>query len=462
MFKKVFFISILAATIVLAGFGCKGLNKTEQAATKPIALEYWTVFDDVDALRVSINKYRATRPYLTVNIRQLSVGEFYQRLVEALAEDRGPDIVSIRSKALRAFQSKLAPMPAMVNDTTVVIQKTTLGQQTIINQTTKPLLTPSQIDREYVQAVKNDVILNGQIYGLPLSLDTMALYYNKDLLDRAGVPEPPKDWEEFQAAVKKITKFDKQTGKITQSGAALGAGNNIPGADDLLYILFQQSGVDFVNRGGAAVFNNVPPGGERGAESPAMGVVNFYTDFSNPTRDTYTWNEGLDNALDKFVNGSLGFFFGYSYHFAQIKARAPQLNFGVLPLLQLNPEKPVNAANYWVQSVVGKSPSQNEAWGLIDYLAHSAATKEYLDLTGRPTALRAYIGPQKEKEELNPFITGVLIAQSWYHGRDYDAAVKAVSDMLGEWLRELPDPEKFLEFRQGILNRAAAKINQTL
>ena len=262
-------------TIVLAGFGCKGLSATQQAATKPVTLEYWTVFDDVDAIKSMINSYRATRPYLTVNIRQLRVDEFYQRLVEALAEDRGPDIVSIRSKALRAFQSKLAPMPASFNDTTVVIEKTTFGQNTVVTQTVKPLLTPSQLDKEYVQAVKNDVILDGQIYGLPLSLDTMAIYYNKDLLDRSSVPEPPKTWEEFAVAVKKITKYDKQTNKITQSGVALGAGNNIPGADDLLSILFAQSGVDFVNRGGAAVFNSVPQNKERGVETPSMGVMNF-------------------------------------------------------------------------------------------------------------------------------------------------------------------------------------------
>ncbi|MEK7213220.1 MAG: extracellular solute-binding protein [Patescibacteria group bacterium] len=462
MFKKVFLVLALAMTIVLAGFGCKGLSATQQAATKPVTLEYWTVFDDVDAIKSMINSYRATRPYLTVNIRQLRVDEFYQRLVEALAEDRGPDIVSIRSKALRAFQSKLAPMPASFNDTTVVIEKTTFGQNTVVTQTVKPLLTPSQLDKEYVQAVKNDVILDGQIYGLPLSLDTMAIYYNKDLLDRSSVPEPPKTWEEFAVAVKKITKYDKQTNKITQSGAALGAGNNIPGADDLLSILFAQSGVDFVNRGGAAVFNSVPQNKERGVETPSMGVMNFYTDFANSTRDTYTWNEEMPNALDKFVNGSLGFFFGYAYHYPIIKSRAPQLNFGLLPMLQLNAERPVNAANYWVQAVVGKSPRQNEAWGLIDYLAHSPANKIYLDATNRPTALRLYVAAQKEKEELAPFIDGALIAKSWYHGRDYDAAVKAVSDMLREWLQEPPNPEKFLEFRQEILNRAAAKINQTL
>jgi len=64
----------------------------------------------------------------------------------------------------------------------------------------------------------------------------MALFYNKDLLDQAGVPEPPKNWEDFQKAVKKLTKFDKKSGKILQSGTSLGTGNNIAGFEDLLYI----------------------------------------------------------------------------------------------------------------------------------------------------------------------------------------------------------------------------------
>ena len=45
-------------------------------------------------------------------------------------------------------------------------------------------------------------------------------------------------------------------------------------------------------------------------------------------------------------------------------------------------------------------PKQNAAWALINFLAHSSATKNYLDRSGRPTALRAYISAQNEKVEL--------------------------------------------------------------
>ena len=456
MKKRISLFIALASFLVLAGLGCKGPSQEELTATRPITLEYWTVFDDVDALQTQINKYKADRPYLTINLKQLRADELYPRLLESLSEDKGPDIISIRNRWMRFYQPKLSPMPPTVNDTIVRTEKTALGTQTVINTASLNLPTATQIDREYVQAVKNDVVVGDKVYGLPLSLENMALFYNKDLLDQAGVPEPPKNWEDFQAAVKKLTKFNKQSGQILQSGAALGTGNNIPGFEDLIYILFRQSNISFVDKGGFAAFHNQP-----GQPNPAMSVMNFYTDFANSGRDTYTWNEDMDNALDKFVNGSLAFFFGYSYHYPVVKARAPQLNVSILPMLQLNPEQPVNVANYWVQSVTDKSKNKNEAWGLLNFLAHSRATKDYLDQSGRPSAMRTYIAGQLDNTELYPFVSQVLISDSWYKGKDYNTAVKALGDMAHEWLLPAPQAGRELEWKQEVLNRAAAKFNQT-
>jgi len=463
MFKKILPVILIVLLLPLAGFGCKGISAEQAAATKPVTLEFWTVYDDVDALQALIDKYKADRPYLTVNLKQLRSDEFDSRLVNALAEDQGPDIISIQNKAVPYYQTKLASMPASVKDTTVSVTKNAIGgTDTAVNINTQVLPAPLDVNREYVQAVGKDVILDGKVYGLPLSLDNLALYYNKDLLDKAGIPEVPQTWQDFQAAVKKLTKFDKATGKIIQSGAALGTGNNIPGFDDLLYVLFRQSGLSFVSTNGYTAFNIVPSSGVGANGTPAMSVMDFFTDFSNPLRDTYTWNESMGNALDEFVNGELAFYFGYSFDYPTIKARAPQLNFEILPMLQLNPEQPVNVANYWVQAVTLKSKHQNEAWSLINYLAHSKATKDYLDQADRPSALRTYIGGQMDKPELAPFASQVLISESWYKGKNYTVASQALADMLHQWLLTPPDANRINEWRQSILDRAAARVNQTL
>jgi hypothetical protein len=55
-----------------------------------------------------------------------------------------------------------------------------------------------------------------------------------------------------------------------------------------------------------------------------------------------------------------------------------------------------------------------------------------------------------------------LISESWYHGKDYDTAVKALGDMVHEWLLPAPQVGRELEWKKETINRAAAKINQTL
>ena len=45
----------------------------------------------------------------------------------------------------------------------------------------------------------------GKLYGLAPVTNTIALFYNKHMLQEAGV-EPPKTWEELKAAAKKLTK----------------------------------------------------------------------------------------------------------------------------------------------------------------------------------------------------------------------------------------------------------------
>ncbi len=453
--KKMLVVFSGLSLLLLGGFGCKPPAQPVPAAT----LEYWIVSEDLPALQTLVAGYKADRPYLTINIQQFRENEIYDRLLEALAEDRGPDIVSVGVKSIGQYQSKLQPMPDSVKDTLVRVTKGQLSDTVEVINNNHALLTLDQLGKQYVQTVAADAVRDGKIYGLPLSLDVMAIYYNKDLLDRAGIPEPPKNWQDFQADVKILSKFDKATGRIIQAGAALGTGSNIPGSSDILAILFAQSNLPFTNST-QALFNITPRNTQGGAETPGGQVMNFYTDFANPARDTYSWNEQMTNALDSFVNGQLAFFFGYNFQRQIIKDRAPGLNFDIIPMLQLSDDHPINTANYSLQSVLAKSKHGNEAWALIDYLSHSAANKEYLKITGRPTALRMYIADQKKIPELAPFASQLLTAENWYRGKDYIGANKAIQDMFHEWLQPVSD-DKILQYHKDVLDRAAGKVNQT-
>lgn len=452
--KKLLVVFSGISMLLFGGFGCK----PPAQPVAPTSLDYWIVSEDATVLQTLVDQYKAARPYLTINLRQFRSDEIYDRLIEALAEDHGPDIISVDVRNLGQYLSKLAPMPTGVKDTLVQVVHGQLSDSVNITNNDRPLITVDQLNREYVQTVGRDAVRDGKIYGLPLSLDVMALYYNKDLLDRAGIPEAPKNWQDFSADVKILSKFDKTTGRIIQAGAALGTGANIPGSSDLLYILFTQSKLPFMNST-QALFN-IPPRNFQGAETPGGQVLNFYTDFANSARDTYSWNEQMPSALDSFVNGQLAFYFGMNRDLSIIKARAPALNFEILPMLQLVDDHPVNSAVYSLQSVLLKSKHQNEAWALVDNLTRSGANSDYLKATGRPTARRSNIAEQNKDPQLAPFVSQLLTAENWYRGKDFAATDKAIKDMFHEWLQPVSD-DKILQYHKDVLDRAANKVNQT-
>src|SRR6059058_482747 len=68
------------------------------------------------------------------------------------------------------------------------------------------------------------------IYGIPERVDDRALFYNKDLLKRAGFvdangeAQPPRNWEELEQMAVKLTEHDVR-GRITQLGFAPNFGN---------------------------------------------------------------------------------------------------------------------------------------------------------------------------------------------------------------------------------------------
>lgn len=60
--------------------------------------------------------------------------------------------------------------------------------------------------------------VDGTGYGIPFVSSARALFYNKDLFDKAGVAEPPKTWDELKAAAEKL----KAAGVAQPFGLPLG------------------------------------------------------------------------------------------------------------------------------------------------------------------------------------------------------------------------------------------------
>ena len=56
---------------------------------------------------------------------------------------------------------------------------------------------------DYIGAFLDSVLWEDKMYGLPYDGETTGLFYRKDLFEAAGIAEPPKTWEELEAAARR-------------------------------------------------------------------------------------------------------------------------------------------------------------------------------------------------------------------------------------------------------------------
>lgn len=454
MNKKIFLILIFFVFLLTSGLGCK--SKTVEQATEPITLTYWRVFDGPDDFAEIIQRYNAQHPYITINYRKLRYDEYEAELLNAFAEDRGPDIFSIHNTWMSKYESKIAPMP---EQTTMVfpVEKGSIKKEIVSETRIVRSLNLRELKQNFVDVVYSDMVIGGKIYGLPLSVDTLAMYYNQDLFDQAGITKIPAYWDrEFQQTVNKLTKLDLK-GEILQSGVALGGSSNIERNSDIVSVLMMQNGAVMESDSGQVLFNTIPAGFKDNNYNPGLMALRFYTDFANPVKEVYSWNNKLSSSMDMFTSGKLAIMFGYAYHLPTIKTTAPKLNFLVAPLPQIEGTSvPVNFANYWTEVVSKKSTHQNEAWNFIQFASNQEVVGSYLSKTKKPAALRALINDQKEDLEIGVFADQVLTAKSWYKGKNPLLMENFFSQMIEAVLADTEN--RTLE----IMNLYANRIQQTI
>jgi ABC-type glycerol-3-phosphate transport system substrate-binding protein len=331
-------------------------------------------------------------PYATVSYTQIDPANYDAQILSALAAGTGPDVFEIGDRSVPRWKAVITPMPAAV----------------------AAQFGPLQIANTFPDVVSQDFVQNGQTYALPLSIDTLAMIYNKDMFNSAGIAIPPSTWNDFQADVAKIRSLDG-SGKITQAGAALGGTEtSVLHAPDIIALFMLQNGTTMVSSNlTSAQFASETNGGA------GLSAFNFYLQFANAASPYYTWNDQMGSAADNFAAGKVAVIFGYQSDLAAIQAKAPFLNIGIAPMPQ--PTGATIAINYpsYEGFAASKAGQSALAWNFIVYLtASDASEKMYLSATGKPPALRTEIQADANDPSLSVFAAQALTARSWYEPDD--------------------------------------------
>lgn len=374
--------------------------------TKPpqATLEFWGLFDNQSTWQPIFDAYRKNNTNVYFNYVQMNPNTYEQDLVEALASGKAPDIIMFRSSWLPKHGNKISPLP-------------------------ETMMTLRNFQETFPDVATVDFVSKSKIYALPVWTDVLAMFYNKDLFNTAGIATPPKTWDDFIKVLQKLSNKD-QSGNLTKSGAAIGAANNIDNAADILSLLMLQIGAKMISDDGMEAAFDKPITVGSATYKPGESALRFYTDFASPKSNAYTWNDKLPNSFDAFTSGQTAIIFGYTIDIPRLKQKAPNLRLGIAPVPQLaGATKIVNYADFWGYGVSAASKNSETAWKFLVFLTNQDINKYFSNAVLRPASRRDVLSEQQASPDLGVFANSILSATNWYRV-DPKAIDKIFQDMI--------------------------------
>ncbi len=305
---------------------------------------------------------------------------------EALAEGNSPDLILLRQDQLWSNKSKL-----------ILIPYTSLGKR--------------DFEETFIEGAEIYLTSEG-IYALPLFVDPMVLYYNRDLLSTAGKAKPFSYWDEVYAETTDLSKRDA-AGNLVKSTIALGETRNITNAKDIFSLLLLQAGnpITMMNN---SELTSLLSDNFSSPVMPAESALLFYTQFSNPTKAFYSWNRILPEAQTSFTSGDLAYYLGFASEFKALRNKNPTLNFSVTSVPQSRISgKSRTTARVYALSISRGTKNLQGAITVASKLVSKEIAGKLSEIIFLPPARRDLLS-LKPVDSLWPvFYSAALQSQSW-------------------------------------------------
>lgn len=381
----IFGFFIVAGVIAIASFGKFSSFGNEEIPAEGVI---WGTLDQNMAQDVIDLFNQDNDNILAVTYQQFSEEEFDTELTEALAEDRGPDMVIVTNDRLLKHEKKLYAVPFE-----------SLSERTFRDT--------------FIQGAEMYIGQTG-ILALPIFVDPLVMYWNRTLFNTAGIAKPPRLWEEVTALVPKLTKSDTSF-NITQSAVALGEHRNVLHATEILATMIMQAGNPIVIRSGEK-FQSIMSDRLDLPENPADAAVRFYTEFGNPVKPSYSWNRSLPLSKDAFIRGDVAMYFGFGSELFDIQEQNPNLNFDVTRMPQVRDAVDTSTfGTVYAIAVLNQSKKKPNAFRAATVLAGSIAAQLWVDAFVLPPARRDMLARTPTDPYKAVFYQDALISRGFYN-----------------------------------------------
>ncbi len=377
------------------------------AKDKPVGeVVLWGTVDEVQ-MNTIVQEFNPQAKTYQVRYTEIPATQFSQKLLEALANGTGPDMIIVPHQLILANQTRLYPFP--------------IGS-----------LSEKKYKDLYVDGASVLFTPTGAL-ALPVSIDPLVLFYNRTLFSKHGIVNPPQYWDELVNMVPLLTILDSR-GQFVESAISLGAPNT-PYAKEILMATVQQLGQTPVlkqyqedGQPYLSVTANTPVTQE-GEVFPLATAARFFTQFSDPTKNTYTWSQYGGNAEDQFVAEKVAMYIGRASELATLRARNPKADLEMSYLPQTRGYNTFSTTGQmYAIGTLKTSKNLVTALTIEGEFASAGVSPAIASLMGTVPALRAY----SSTEGLSDVIArSMLVAKPWYDSFPIES-VTLVSTMLAD------------------------------
>lgn len=352
----------LKFVIVAVGLliSCSSQKKADSADVTLSFWQFWTDPEVKPVLLGLIQKFEQQNPGLKVQVTDLTWASGHEKIVIAFGSNSAPDVLELGSDWVPEFV-----------------------HQKVLYDMTAEVDSVKTFYRMWEPALKDS-----SIYGFPWILDTRVLFYNKDLLKRAGLdPErKPLIWQDLLSAVQKI--HDPQN-KIYGFGANSAERHRL--YKKFLPFLWGNNGL-ILSPDGKQCWINTKQGRE---------ALEFYVSLTKSGLiDTQL---RLDEA---FRQGKIGFVISGGWLLEQIRKNEPDLNFGVglMPRPKAETGFPASFAGGEYLVINQKSKHTQEAMKFVRFLTDLDNALELCKAIGTPSPAHA-LAPLDDYYNKDPFLS---------------------------------------------------------
>ena len=328
--------------------GCSGRGAGTSGITE---LHMWAMGREGEVVQQLLADFERANPSIRVKVQQMPWLSAQEKLLTAFAGDVTPDLCQLGNTWIPQFAA--------------------LGAIAALDVRVKQGAGKDNGDGDgvaaddYFPGIWESNRLGASLYGVPWYVDTRLLYYRKDLLAATGRTEVPATWSGWIEAMADIKRS-----RPNDFGVLLPTNEY----EQLLSFALQQQAPLLRDGGRYGDFRN-----------PAFRrTLGFYSGLFSSSLAPRLSTTSISNVWDEFGKGYFTFYISGPWNIGEFKRRLPPSQQASWMTAALpGPDGPgASLAGGASLVVFKKSPRQDAAWKVVEYLSRPAVQRRFYQLTG--------------------------------------------------------------------------------